>query len=268
MPNHTPVIVGNQQRGSAIGTLYQWTPDAWTVCDTNGQTVAQVEVGDMLSLSIQIQVKNGDPGSCTHLDIKVSRDGVDFTSLINGTVGTNGKYQLSPQPQPDGKTYQVLLVNGWQFRYLKVVAFASLANTSINCYVTGSIFASQPTTILGQSSALYLSKQWSSGISQELTQVVSASVPSSSSDGVDVTGFHEVILQFQAHATNPSTCQLWGYTTDGTTSRWSRVNGAQWTGIANTWWSSGPYRIRGYTRLYFQTIGADAPQAVRFDPIG
>jgi hypothetical protein len=265
--SHSTTIAGNQQRGSAIGTLYEWTPSQWTVCDTSGQVVAQIEVPDALSLSIFIEVQNGDPGVCNYLDFKESDDNASYTSLITGQVGVVGKDRLKNAVPATGARTLVRRISGWKSRYLMVVAYASASNTNIKCYIVGSIFGNQPVSVDEVESALYLRRRFNCAVSTIANQSVSASAPSNGSDGVDVSGYEQAMVVVDPHATNGSTFNIWGYLDDGTTQIWARLDGSNYSGNAAEKWVK-KLDCRGFSRLYVRQTGADNIVSVKIAPVG
>jgi hypothetical protein len=158
-----------------------------------------------LSLQIYIEVESGAPANAEAIDVKVSEDDVNYTSIYSGSIGIAGSMDIVPVTPGSGRQL-VQEITGWKARFLMVVVYAPSAS-NVKVYVGSSIFSSSPMISVSPFAA---TNYYTPGGSSSQTQVCTpqSAVPTAS-DGVAVANARELWVVVTGHATLSSDVEIW-----------------------------------------------------------
>jgi hypothetical protein len=206
---HVNTLYGSQQRGSAVGSLRIWepSPNVWTTANSSGGVAARIEIPDALSLQIFIEVESGAPANAEAIDVKVSEDDVNYTSIYSGSIGTAGSVDIVPVTPGSGRQF-VQEITGWKSRYLMIVVYAPIAS-NVKVYIVSSIFSSSPlVSVSPYATTNYYAPGGSATTGQTQVCTPQSGVPAST-DGVAVTNANEIWVVVTGHATLAANVEIW-----------------------------------------------------------
>jgi hypothetical protein len=201
--SYTVDVIGTQQRGTAVGSLRRWTPDAWTVL-TGGSTVPleSVNVPDVLALTIYLEVQTGGAVNINAFLVEVSEDNTNWTQIYMKFVKGTG---VAP-----GTKLLVADIGGWKYPYVRVTVLSTGVGTSnIKAYFIGSIFSAGITVFNPDDISAYSKKNTVNTVSNTPTAITSDTP--GSNDGVDLTGFSnpEEVFYRIVPSTTPVDYRVW-----------------------------------------------------------
>jgi hypothetical protein len=177
------------------------------VASPTGGVAAQVEITDALSIQIYIEVQAGAPASVDSIDVKVSENGVDYTSIYSGSIGLPGSVTI-PSVVPGTGRQLAQEISGWKSRYLMVVVYAAV-NSNVKVALVSSIFSSSPMVSIAPYSTTNFYSPAGAASSDTVQSCTPQSIKPTSNDGVAVAPASEIWTVVTGHATNATNVEIW-----------------------------------------------------------
>lgn len=139
LTGHTAVIVGTQNRGSAVGTQKRWTPPSDVNLTAGVEAiVAELEVPDALSLFFDWNIKVASADGIEGARVLASQDGINFEEIWSDT------FDPDTGPASPDNVHNFIAVTGWTFKFVQVRMTSKNGGggSVVTVSVTESIFTS------------------------------------------------------------------------------------------------------------------------------